>query len=288
MDWINSVQRAVDYIENHLCEPTDYEKLAKEACSSVFHFQRVFSIVCGYTVGDYIRMRRLSMAGSELASGDKRVIDIAFKYGYNSPESFSRAFTKFHGISPSQVKHGKSEVKSFSPLSLKLILKGGNIVNYRIEKTDSFQFICKKLKVPSGTEINSDTISLFWKECDNDGTISGLVKYMPENSYFGKCISGATFGTDISDSSYAIGVCYNGEKITDSHLTVEIIPPHTYIVFPCVGKMPEAFSELYHKIYSDFAGDYKPSSGTDFEVYPSADVKNDNYKCEIWIAAEKK
>ena len=122
MDWITGIQRALDYVEAHLMESVDYEEAAKQAYSSSFHFQRVFSILCGFTLGDYIRMRRLTLAGSELASSDIRVIDAALKYGYDTPESFSRAFTRFHGVPPSQAKHGAA-LKAFSPLSVKLYFR---------------------------------------------------------------------------------------------------------------------------------------------------------------------
>ena len=109
MDWITGISKAIDYIEEHITEPTDYARAAKEACSSPFNFQRVFALLCGYTLGDYVRMRRLTLAGEELLSTDAKVIDGALKYGYDSPESFSRAFTRFHGVSPSAVRKGISK-----------------------------------------------------------------------------------------------------------------------------------------------------------------------------------
>lgn len=92
MDWIIGMQKAIDYIENNLTEMIDYEMVAVQSCSSSYHFQRVFSILCGFTVGEYIRNRRLSLAGRELATSDAKVIDIALKYGYESPDSFAKAF----------------------------------------------------------------------------------------------------------------------------------------------------------------------------------------------------
>ena len=133
MDWIIGIQRAIDYIEQHLTEELDYEEVAKQSYSSPFHFQRVFSILCGYTVGEYIRYRRLTLAGQELASARGKVIDIAAKYGYESPESFANAFRKFHGISPSEARKG-GQLKFFPPLSIKISLEGGSIMNYRIEE----------------------------------------------------------------------------------------------------------------------------------------------------------
>ena len=134
MDWITGIQNAINYIEDHITEELDYEQIAKESFSSSFHFQRVFSILCGYTLGEYIRNRRLTLAGTELANTREKVIDVAYKYGYDSPESFAKAFQKFHGISPSQARSGGVMLKSFSRLSIKVSLEGGSFMNYRIEE----------------------------------------------------------------------------------------------------------------------------------------------------------
>ena len=119
-----------------MTEEIDYEKVAEKSYSSSYHFQRVFGILCGYTLGEYIRLRRLSLAGAELASGKEKVIDIALKYGYDSPDSFAKAFQKFHGITPSQARADGSKLKSFSRLSIKILLEGGSTMNYRIEEKD--------------------------------------------------------------------------------------------------------------------------------------------------------
>ncbi len=292
MDWITGIQKAVDYVEEHITGDLDYEQVAKQAYSSSFHFQRVFSILCGFTLGEYIRARRLSLAGSELASSETKVIDIALKYGYDSPESFGRAFTRFHGVSPSQAKSCGAALKSFSRLSVKLILDGGNIMDYRIEKKDAFKIIAKKKQVSCNAEMTTAEISQFWGQCSMDGTIPALCNYIPEGNIFGKCIVGACFGKDTTDENfpYAIGAMYNGMPITDEGLVVVEIPGHTYAVFQCVGKMPEAFQKLYQQIYSEFfpQSDYQPCGGTDFEAYPSDDVTSPDYTCELWVAVEKK
>lgn len=157
MDWVTGIQRALDYAEAHLTEEIDYEEAAKRAYSSPFHFQRMFTMLCGFSLGDYIRMRRLTLAGEELLRTKKKVIDIALKYGYDTPESFSRAFTRFHGFAPTEARKGKN-IKSFSRLSVKLILSGGNTMDYRIEKKDAFKLICKKKQVmkPQGETAAED------------------------------------------------------------------------------------------------------------------------------------
>ncbi len=149
MDWITGIQKAIDYVEAHITEPIDYEEAAKRAYSSSFHFQRVFSILCGFTLGEYIRWRRLSLAGSELLQSNEKIIDLAMKYGYDTPESFSRAFTRFHGIAPSQAKNNSAVLKSFSRLSVKLILNGGNTMDYRIETKEAFKLIMKRKRFPA-------------------------------------------------------------------------------------------------------------------------------------------
>lgn len=291
MDWITGIQRAIDYTEAHLTEEIDYETVTKEACSSVFHFQRVFHMLCGYTLGDYIRMRRLTLAAADLIQTDRKVIDIALKYGYDTPESFSRAFSRFHGTTPTEARRGKT-VRSFSRLSVKLILSGGNKMDYRIEKKDAFQIICRRKHVtkPQGDTATAD-ISAFWKECTQDGSIPVLCSYMPETLSL-KGILGICFTKDMADQGfpYGIGAEYNGKPILDERFEVIEIPAYTYAVFPCKGQMPDAFARVYKQICSEFfpQSNYEYGHGVELEVYPSANVSDPDYSCEIWVAVKEK
>ena len=155
LDWINGIQKAVDYIEDHLTDNISYDEIAKQSFSSTFHFQRVFSILCGYTLGEYIRKRRLTLAGKELLLGDQKIIDVALKYGYENPDSFSRAFLKFHGINPSEVKGESVFLRSFLPLNLKISLEGGEIMDYRVKEKDCMLLVGYKQRfsgVPFGKQ----------------------------------------------------------------------------------------------------------------------------------------
>ena len=136
MDWIHGMQSAIDYIEAHLTEEIDYDAVAAQSFSSSYHFQRVFSILCGLTVGEYIRNRRLALAGAELATGNAKVIDVALKFGYESPDSFAKAFQRFHGVLPSQVRSTGGNLKSFSRLVLTISMEGGKAMDYRIEQKE--------------------------------------------------------------------------------------------------------------------------------------------------------
>ncbi|MDR1464191.1 MAG: AraC family transcriptional regulator [Oscillospiraceae bacterium] len=136
-NWVAGLGRALNYIEAHITEELDYAEVARQAYSSSYHFQRVFSILCGCTLGEYIRARRLTLAGQELAGGSCKVIDAALKYGYESPDSFARAFVRFHGIKPSLAHEEGAALQSFSRLHLKFSLEGGTKMQYRIEEKEA-------------------------------------------------------------------------------------------------------------------------------------------------------
>lgn len=290
MDWITGISKAIDYIEEHITEPTDYARAAKEACSSPFNFQRVFALLCGYTLGDYVRMRRLTLAGEELLSTDAKVIDVALKYGYDSPESFSRAFTRFHGVSPSAVRKGAA-IRSFSRICVKLILTGGSIMEYRIEKKQAAKIICRRREFTKpGDDYTNREIPEFWNECGRDGSIQKLCGYIKDSAQF-KGLLGVCFSTEMTDSGfpYGIGAEYDGESDPQDFEIVEI-PAYTYAVFTVRGRMPDAFRETYRKICTEFfpQSGYEYGNGVEIEVYPSADVQNLDYTCEIWIAVKPK
>lgn len=291
MEWIKGIQRALDYVEEHLTEEIDYEAAAKEACSSAFHFQRVFRILCGFSLGEYIRMRRLSLAASDLIETSDKVIDIALRYGYDTPESFTRAFARFHGITPTEARRG-GNIKSFSRLSVKLILTGGSTMDYRIEKLDAIKVVCKRKRVekPAG-EGPAEEISAFWDACTADGSIRKLTGYFPKEPRL-KGLLGICHSAKSEDDSfpYGIGVEYDGREVEDGLGVVEI-PAHTYAVFTCKGKMPEAFAETYKKIVTEFfprSDRYEYIPEVELEVYPSDKVNDPNYVCEIWVAVKEK
>ena len=291
MNWIQGIQRAIDYVEENITEEIDFEKVAKQAYSSTFHFQRVFGILCGLSLGDYIRMRRLSLAGEELSKGNAKIIDIAMKYGYDTPESFSRAFTRFHGIAPSEAKHS-GNVKIFTPLSVKLTLTGGSKMDYRIEKRDAFQVVCKRKRVGKPQSANATyDITAMWQEYGANGTIERLASCIPQNSVM-QGLLGICFSSELSAKQfpYGIGVEYDGRKIYDD-LEIVTIPSNIYAVFTSKGKMPDAFIETYNRIVTEFfpqSSQYEYAESVEFEVYSSADTSNPNYQCEIWIAVNEK
>lgn len=225
-----------------------------------------------------------------LLSSDDKIIDIALKYGYDTPESFSRAFQRFHGISPTEARRGGT-IKSFFRLSVKLILSGGSTMDYRIEKKDAFKIICKKKQVTkSQGDTATEEISAFWNECTKDGTIEDICKYGRFENLGG--ILGICFSGEMADSGfpYGIGAEYNGAPLHGEALEILDIPAYTFAVFQCKGPMPEAFKTTYQRIVTEFfpQSNYEYGNGVELEVYPSDKVDDPNYTCEIWIAVNEK
>lgn len=240
MDWITGIQNAIDYIEDNLTESIDYDMVAAQSFSSSYHFQRVFSILCGFTIGEYIRNRRMSLAGTELAMSDARVIDVALKYGYESPDSFAKAFRKFHGILPSQVRNDGSNLKSFSRLVLKISLEGGSTMNYRIEEKPEMILTGYKehfTGAPYGKERKQQEEQLFTTTRGKQWLLRGASRNIDAH-----CVI-----TNITDVGYDYHYChlldvwerenlYNRavtgvDFVEDLGLEDIVIPKTTYVVF---------------------------------------------------------
>lgn len=289
MDWITGIQNAINYIENHLTEEIDYDKAAAEAACSSFYFQRIFSILCDIPLSEYIRNRRLTLAGNELNASNAKVLDIALKYGYESPESFARAFYKFHGITPSEAKKSGSKLKSFSRLSVKITLSGGSMMDYKIVEKEAFEIIEKVEAHSIENETNSKSIPDFWTRSHNDGTVKTLFENATDNTF----IFGVCYGNN-SDSAktfnYSIGAICDENTIVPKGFRKNTIPARTWAVFECKGAMPKAIQDMWHKITAEFfpTSGYEPTYEMDIEAYTEGDMSSENYRSEIWIPVVRK
>lgn len=290
MDWVKGLQRTIDYMETHITEPTDYELIAREMNVSAFYFQRIFTMICGFTPGEYIRNRRLALAGSELLNTDTRVIDVALKYGYDTPEGFSRAFSRFHGVSPSAVKKNGAVLRSFSPLRVSISLKGGKSMNYRIIEKEAFRVIERAEIHSTVDEENQRSVPDFWDRARADGTMDFLVSCLDadERNLYGIC-----YGNTSKDSKtfeYSIAAKCSGSCEIPEGYRFREIPARTWAVFESVGAMPDAIQETWRRIVAEFfpASDYEPTYEMDIEVYDDGDISSENYKSWIWVAVKKK
>lgn len=289
MDWITGIQNAINYIEEHLTEEINYDKVAEEAACSSFYFQRIFGVLCDISLGEYIRNRRLTLAGNELNVSDIKVIDIALKYGYESPESFTRAFSKFHGITPSEAKKNGSKLKSFSRLSVKITLSGGSMMDYKIVEKEAFEIIEKVEAHSIENDVNAKSIPDFWTKSHNDGTVKTLLENTTDRTFiFGVCYGNNSDCAKTFD--YSIGAVYNPKTAVPKGFRKNIIPARTWAIFECKGAMPKAMQDMWHKITSEFfpTSGYQPTYEMDIEAYTEGDMGESDYRSEIWIPVVKK
>ena len=286
MDFIQNLQMAIDYMEEHILESITYEDVAKHVYMSSYHFHRTFSLITGITANEYIRNRRLSMAGQEISISQLKVIDIALKYSYESPESFTKAFTRFHGITPNLARHAGAQLKSFNRLLIKIKLEGGTAMDYRIEKREGFKLLAKakKFRNESISEEGNTEISDFWKKCSDNGIFDVLKQNTIKNYIYGVC---APISRESTHFDYGIGMEFNGGNVPDGY-TIWDVKPTLWAVFKCIGENGDCIGETWGKIFSEFlpGSEYSMIDDTDFELY-SESFKTDCF-CEIWIPVEKK
>ena len=284
MDWIKLIGDSVKYIEEHITDDITVDGVAASVCISSYYFQKGFSMLCGFSVAEYIRNRRLALAGNEIVAGNGKIIDIALKYGYDSPDSFTKAFTRFHGVTPMSARKDGAVLKSFAPLKIKFSLEGGYIMDYKIEKKEAFKVIGDRRTFDYETA--KTVVPKFWQEHFASGK--------------GKTVCGE-FGINIDlkmgrDSfEYLIADRYSGGEVPEG-FEVREIPSFMWAVFPCRGPMPTALQDVNTKIFTEwlpslseyeFAAGYCVEMYDDPTKYPKG-TSDGNYYCEIWIPVKKK
>ena len=273
-DWIEGFQESIDYIEQNLAEELDIVNVAEKAALSPFYYQRIFGALCGMTVGEYIRARRMTLAAQELNRKDEKVIDVAIKYGYDSPDSFTKAFQKFHGITPSQAKESGAPLKSFAPLHIKITMEGGTMLDYRIVEKAPFTIVGVKRSFNSDTSYQE--VPKFWDEWLAQG------EKRPIMGTFGACLDmrGKEFDYWIAD------LYFPWEDIPEGCET-KVIPASFWAQFPCTIR---ALQDTNTRIWSEWLPalqGYSLAGEYDIEVYLPPEEGADDMKVYIWIPLKK-
>lgn len=281
MEWIERLNDAISYIEEHLTEEIDYEQLGRIACCSSYHFQRMFTYMAGVPLSEYIRRRKMSLAAVDLQSNHMKIIDTAEKYGYQSPTAFNRAFQSVHGIAPSAVKSGGVAVKSFPPVSFKITVKGVEEMNYRIETKDAFRIVGVSVPLHKDIEQNFAVIPPKWQEISVNGTLQRLIGMM-DTPPMG--VLGVSTCNDTEPWRYYIAVSTSQEK---NDLEEYTVPAATWAVFPGEGTN-QSIQELERRIVTEWlpTSGYEYGNAPDVEVYLNPDPQNAQY--EVWIPVVKK
>ena len=281
MEWIHAIQSAIKFMEQHITEDISAEDVANHVHISSFHFQRGFRMLCGYSIMEYIRNRRLALAGGDLAATDMKIIDVAGKYGYSSPTAFNRAFQSVHGIAPSAVKSEGIPVKSFPPVTFKITVKGVEEMNYRIETKEAFRIVGVSVPLYKEIEKNFTIIPPKWQEITENGTLQKLIGMM-DTPPMG--VLGVSTCNDAEEWKYYIAVSTSQMQ---EGLEEYMVPAATWAIFSGQGTN-QSIQELEQRIVTEWlpTSGYEYGSAPDVEVYLNPDPQNAQY--EVWIPVTKK
>ncbi len=287
MEWSESISRAIDYIESHIKEELTIADIARQALVSPYYFQKGFSMLCGFTVGEYIKKRRLTLAGSELVSTDRKIIDIALAYGYDSPDSFTKACIRFHGATPTAIRKREAMIKSFAPLKIKFVLTGGYTMDYKIAEKAPFTVV--GVSAVFNYDSADREIPKFWTAFNRSGKNSLI------NSMYGISIDRDMGGNQFE---YLIADNYNPLNEIPAGFVTQLIPEFTWAVFACKGALANdtSMQDIHERVFSEWFPqnrDYEIAAGYHIEMYSNpADyakgLEDENYYSEIWIPVRKK
>ena len=272
--WIEGFQESIDFIEKNLTEELDIEDIAAKAALSPFYYQRIFGALCGVTVGEYIRARRMTLAAQELNGKDVKVIDAAVKYGYDSPDSFSKAFQKFHGITPSQAKEPGALLRSFDPLHIRITMEGGTMMEYRIVEKAPFTIV--GVKKPFHSDSSYQEIPKFWDEWLAQG------ENRPIMGTFGVCLD-----MKGKDFDYWIADLYLPWEDVPEGCETRVIPGSAWAQFPCTIKtLQDTNTRIWSEWLPALQG-YSLAGEYDIEVYLPPEEGSDDMKVYIWVPLKK-
>lgn len=285
MDWLIRMKEALDLMEKRLDGRLDIEEISRAAYVSPFHFQRMFHMLTGMTVAEYMRKRKLTLAAQELATTSAKVLDVALKYGYDSPESFSKAFRKIHGISPSEARNPDVGLKAFPRISFHLSLKGDKDMDYRIVEKEAFTVVGKSIQASCRNGEQSQFIGKLWQECHHDGTTAKLASLGTDGNLLGI----VEMQPDNETMTYTIASIAGPEALAEG-FSVKTIPASTWAIFTSLGPLPGAIRHVFGRIFQEWfpATGYEISGAPELEVYPPGDTSAEDYRCEVWVPIVKK
>ena len=296
MEWLTCIRTAIDYIEDHLEENISAQDVADRVNISPFFLQRGFSLMTGYGIGEYIRNRRLYQAAVDLKQTEWKVIDIALRYCYETPESFTKAFSRFHGVTPSQVRDGAA-IKVFLPLTIKLSVQGGSQMDYKIAPMFPFKVIGFQKVFDNETAYAE--IPKFWDEICEKYANSVYAGNAPANPYeqalVDNCIG--EYGVCIDDIGggrfrYLIAGKYTGGAVPEGMVVYEF-PRNEWAVFDCIGPNPQTLQSVNTRIFSEWLPgnpDYELSGNATVEWYDciNGEMTDPDYHSAIWVPVKKK
>ncbi len=290
MDSVRGMNNALSYIEENLTNDIDLKEVARLAFCSEYHFQRMFSFLVGISLSEYIRRRRLTIAAFELNNSNLRIIDIAIKYGYSSPDSFTRAFQNLHGITPSEARLNGQSLKAYPRMTFQLSIKGGNEMNYRIVEKESFNIVGIKKRVPIIFNGVNPEIAEMWQSLNQE--IIHQLKELSNIEPKGIISASINFSEgrmeEKGELDHFIGVATTRE--CPANLTQLKVSASTWAVFEAVGPFPDTLQNIWGRIYAEWfpSSNYEQTEGPEILWNENKDVTSPTFKSEIWIPVMKR
>lgn len=285
MAMVESIQQAIEYMEKNLTEDITIEDIARHANVSSFHFQRTFGLLTDTSVAEYLRRRRLTLAAQELLTTDNKVIDIACKYGYDTPEAFTKAFRRQHGTSPTEVRRHEGKLQTYNRLVIQVTLEGAEPMKYSVVNKEAFIVAGKKRRFSCANDEQSREIPKFWQDVNAEGFTDKLFAL---NNGAIKGVLGVCEGTTEEMKSEQV-MDYWVATAIDGDIPEELdkleIPASKWVVFEVHGPMPHAMQDTWKRIFSEWfpSNSYEHSGAPDFELYTDEDPSNPDLYSEIWI-----
>lgn len=283
MDWVQRMNEAIGYIEANITEEIDYAEAAKVACCSAYHFQRMFPFITDVTLSEYIRRRRLTLAAYELQNSDIKVIDLALKYGYDSPEAFARAFQNMHGTTPTAARQAGTKLKAYPRISFQFSMRGAAEMNYRIEEMKAFSVVGFKKQV--STQRAYEEVPFLWKDAHAEGIFDKLWNYRaqdhPIRGILGVCADGDYGKNEYFDYIMSVVSTHNPPE----PMVLRHFPAASWAVFELEGN-PSRIAEMWKRLYTEWI----PSHAYDLAPLPAIEcyLPPDEYKNELWIPVIRK
>ncbi|WDV45828.1 AraC family transcriptional regulator [Clostridiaceae bacterium M8S5] len=282
MDWLNRMNNAMDYIESNLTKDISYDKAAKMACCSTYHFQRMFSFITDIPLSEYIRRRRLTLAAFELQTSNIKVIEVALKYGYKSPEAFTRAFKNLHGVMPISVRNKGVALKAYPRMTFSISIKGDIEMDYRIEQKDSFEVFGVYETISKKMDEAFVEVPQFCRKCDEDKVVDHMNDLLERRH--DAMLHSALF--DYTDTTFKYMICYHvpeGVEIPEEYSRLKV-PALTWAIFP---DSKCDLQKIWKRIFTEWfpTSGYEEIEGPEFEMYFGF---ANNSSGEIWIPVRKK
>lgn len=278
MDWLEKMNRALDYLEDNLTGEIDYAVAAQKACCSSFNFQRMFSFITGTPLAEYVRRRRLTQAGIELQNSSIKVLDLAVKFGYDSGVAFSRAFQAVHGVTPSQARGAGATLKAYPRISFQMTIKGDRPMDYRIETKEAFKMFGIEGVFRNNGEGQTAPRNPheLWMQCRSDGRYERLLEDAGDPPPFvgkDRCRIHAVCGyrhTGEDTFPYMMSA-FVGSSSKPEGYTVTEIPAYTWAIFPSDPFEWDEIGRVIDNLYKRFYSEWLPTSG--YELIDGADLE---------------